>query len=272
MEQAARFLTDRCNRGILPWPLEEQAMARFNLSPREVDEIALSLGLLPERYLRNMGTISIHEQHTLLKSAVAVVGCGGLGGYVIEELARLGVGTIKAIDPDVFQEHNLNRQILCTRLTIGRPKVEAARERVALINPSVSLIPFREAFGKATGGRLLENIAVAVDGLDSIRVRIELSEACEVAGIPLVHGTIGGWYGQVATQVPGAPTVQTIYRSSQGEKGVEQVLGTPAFSPAAIASFQAAEVCKILLSRRSLLSGRLLFLNLLDMEVEKVDI
>ncbi|MDD3819104.1 MAG: ThiF family adenylyltransferase, partial [Actinomycetota bacterium] len=94
----------------------------YNLSPKEVEIAALLEEIIPARYRRNFNTINFAEQITLLISKVAVVGCGGLGGNVIELLARLGVGTILAIDGDIFQESNLNRQILCTERDLGRDK------------------------------------------------------------------------------------------------------------------------------------------------------
>ena len=111
----------------------------------EVEGVALSLGLMPARYQRNQQIITVQDQLKLFRSRVAVIGCGGLGGYVIEELARLGVGTLVAIDPDIFQEHNLNRQILSTTDALGRAKVELAAERVAEINPATILLPVHGA-------------------------------------------------------------------------------------------------------------------------------
>ena len=82
----------------------------------------------------------------------------------------------------------------------------------------------------------------------------------------MVHGAIAGWYGQMATQMPGEDITPFIYRSGNEPKGGETTLGNPAFTPAAVASLQVAEVCKILLGQGRCLNGRMLFLNLLDME------
>jgi tRNA A37 threonylcarbamoyladenosine dehydratase len=98
------------------------------------------------RYQRNQHTLTVYDQLKLFRSRVAVIGCGGLGGYVIEEMARLGVGTIYAIDPDIFQEHNLNRQLLSSPASLGRAKVEMAAARVAEINPATTLVPMLEAY------------------------------------------------------------------------------------------------------------------------------
>jgi molybdopterin/thiamine biosynthesis adenylyltransferase len=228
------------------------------------------LGLLPTRYQRNRQTISTSQQLTLFRSRVAVIGCGGLGGYVLEQLARLGVGTIIAVDPDVFEEHNLNRQLLATPASLGRAKVDAAVTRIAEINPAVTVIAHRIAYAPENGAKLLRGADLVVDALDSISTRLQLADSCAELGIPLVHGAIGGWYGQVTTQYPEDDTLQQIYRHWQEGKGVEQQLGNPAFTPAAVASIQVAEACKVLLGEGEPLRQRKLVINLLDMEFEQV--
>jgi len=264
------FLLGSAVGDLLPWPAQLSAMTRFNIPCAAVEEMALVLGLLPARYQRNRQTISTAQQLTLFHSRVAVIGCGGLGGYVLEELARLGVGTIIAIDPDVFEEHNLNRQLLATPATLGQPKVAAAAARIAEINPAVTLVPQQAAYSPTNGDGLLRGSQVVVDALDSIPVRLVLAGTCAGLGIPLVHGAIGGWYGQVATQFPGEDTLQRIYRRWEIGAGLEQQLGNPAFTPALVASIQVAEVVKILLGQGALLRRRQLMINLRDMSFTEI--
>jgi len=270
MEDAINLLQEWTRDGLLPWSAQCAAAKHFGLSQAVVEGLALENGLFPARYQRNRNMITPDEQLRLFRSRIAVIGCGGLGGYVIEELARLGVGHIVAIDPDIFEEHNLNRQILSTPATLGKAKVDAALERVAEINPAVTVTAVRDAFCTANGFELLAGVQVAVDALDSISYRLELAEACAAAGIPMVHGAIGGWYGHVATQLPGDTTVQSIYRHWVAGKGIEQQLGNPAFTPAVVASLEVAEVCKILLGRGELLRHRKLSIDLLEMEVHEI--
>ena len=254
--------------GFLPWSLQVDAAERFGLTLGEIEEAALQINLLPLRYRRNQRTISTEQQLRLFRSRVAVVGCGGLGGYVVEELARLGLGRIVVIDPDVFEEHNLNRQLFSTVSDLGRPKVAVAAERVAEINPAVTVTPLMKAFSRERGGELLEGADIAVDALDSIPTRLELAAVCNELRIPLVHGSIAGWYGQVITQF-NENSLQRIYEGS-GEKGIETELGNPSFTPAVVASLEAAEVCKILLGEGSPLRNRMLAIDLLDMEIVEV--
>ena len=270
METVQEFLRNRANGDLLPWSAQVAAMEQFTMPCGVVEELALVLGLLPARYQRNRQTISTEQQLTLFRSRVAVIGCGGLGGYVLEELARLGVGTIVAIDPDVFEEHNLNRQLLATPATLGLAKVAAATTRIAAINPAVTVIPHEVAYALENGDELLRGADVVVDALDSIPTRLDLATTCAALQIPLVHGAIGGWYGQVATQFPGDDTLQQIYRHWTAGKGVEQQLGNPAFTPAVVASIEAAEVSKILLGQGDLLRQRQLIINLLDMSFNEI--
>jgi molybdopterin/thiamine biosynthesis adenylyltransferase len=270
MEEVLSFLKNWTRDGLLPWSAQSAAVKLFALSYAEVEGLALEHGLFPARYQRNRNVISTEEQLMLFRSRVAVIGCGGLGGYVIEELARLGVGELVAIDPDIFEEHNLNRQILSTPATLGKAKVEAASERVAEINPAVTVTAVKDAFCLANGFELLAGCQVVVDALDSISYRLELAEVSNLSGIPMVHGAIGGWYGHVATQFPGETTVQNIYRHWVAGKGIEAQLGNPSFTPAVVASLEVAEVCKILLGKGELLRNRKLSFDLLEMEVHEI--
>jgi hypothetical protein len=106
------FLADRLDGDLVPWSVQREGAERFGKSLAEMESAALEAGFLPGRYRRNRETVSTADQLRLFRSRVAVIGCGGLGGYVVEQLARLGVGTLVLVDPDVFEEHNLNRQLL----------------------------------------------------------------------------------------------------------------------------------------------------------------
>ncbi|HAE22694.1 MAG TPA: thiamine biosynthesis protein ThiF, partial [Spirochaetaceae bacterium] len=125
------YLRSSLEGGFVPWAAEREAARRYYLDARSVEAAALELGLLPARYARNAGSLGIEGQKALHNARVLVVGCGGLGGHLIEGLARLGVGYIVAVDPDCFDESNLNRQILCTTENLGKPKADEAARRAA---------------------------------------------------------------------------------------------------------------------------------------------
>jgi molybdopterin-synthase adenylyltransferase len=160
--------------------------------------------------------------------------------------------------------------LLATPETLGKAKVEAALKRVTEVNPAVRLIPHQLYFCSAASRELLQGVTVAVDALDSIPFRLELAQSCTEMNIPMVHGAIGGWYGHVATQLPGDSTVQNIYCNWVAGKGIEKELGNPSFTPAVVASLQVAEVCKLLLGKGELLRRRKLCVDLLDMEMHEI--
>jgi len=255
---------------LLPWGAQMELARRHGVSVATVEEAALQSALLPARYQRNRNTLSTADQLKLFRSVVGIVGCGGLGGYVVEELARLGVGTLITIDPDVFEEHNLNRQVLATIELLGKPKAEVAATRVAAINPAVTVKTHVARFSKENGAALFHGVHVAVDALDSIATRLELASVCAQLSIPLVHGSIAGMYGQLITQLPGETTLERIYGRCRETTGVEKELGNPSFTPAIVASLQVAEAAKLLLGKGKPLSGAMLFINLLEMDIQKV--
>jgi molybdopterin/thiamine biosynthesis adenylyltransferase len=207
--------------------------------------------------------LSAPELEKLAGCRVAVVGCGGLGGYVIELLGRLGVGCLTAIDGDVFEETNLNRQLLCDLETMGAHKAEAARDRMFKVNPLVKVAAVAREVTAENGRELLAGHQVIVDAVDSIATRLLLQDLAARLGVPLVHGAIAGWYGQVTTIFPGDRTLDAIYARGSSH-GVEKELGNPSFTPALVASIQAAEVLKLLIGRGEVLRRSILYLDLLD--------
>ena len=264
-----QFLMDVAEVDLVSWKNQVTAADRFGVSLGEIEEKILTLGLLPARYQRNRKMFNIAQQLVFCRSHVAVIGCGGLGGYVIEQLARLGVGKITAIDPDVFEEHNLNRQILSSPKLLGVPKVDAALARINDINPAILLVPLPQLFNQENGAKLLEGADVVVDAVDNVAARMALGDVCSCLGVPLVHGAIAGWFGHISTQFPGDKTLDKLYGRSDNSPGIERHLGNPSFTPGVAASFEVAEVCKILLGEGELLRNRKLHLDLLAMEVEE---
>lgn len=222
----------------------------------------LESGQIPERYQRNMGTIGIAGQIRLLRSKVAVVGAGGLGGTVIELLARQGVGYLRVIDGDTFAGHNLNRQLLSTQFTIGQGKTIAAKERIAAVNPDVTVEAVDDMMNEENADSLLAGMDVVVDALDNITCRLILGKAARRIKIPMVHAAIAGFTGQVTTLLPGGAGLERLYKNADGaNKGIETVLGNPAATPALAAAIQVQEVIKLLTGVGKTLNGQLLYFD-----------
>ena len=221
------------------------------------------------RYDRNMPALSPEECAVLREKRVCVVGCGGLGGYVIEILARVGVGALTVVDGDVFDATNLNRQLLSEEALLGVKKAEAAAARVGRINSDVSVTAVPDFFTEENGRRLLDGCDLVVDALDSASSRRLLGRVCAEAGLTIVHGAISGWHGQVTVVPPGDRVYDRLYppRAAGAPKK-----GNPAFTPAVCASLQAAEAVKLLIGGKPALAGKLLLIDLRTMEFLKIDI
>lgn len=226
---------------------------------------------MDKRYDRNIGIIQQSEMQILASSKVCVVGCGGLGGYSIEYLGRIGVGHIVAVDGDVFDITNLNRQILATENTIGKPKAIVAKERMAEVNPTIHVEAVEEFLEEGNCDKILSDCQIVIDALDNVAARKTLQEAAARAGIPMVHGAIAGWNGQVAVAMPGQDLFSVIYGESL-EKGDEVETGNPPFTAAIVAGLQVAEAIKLLLHREGVLNKKLLVLDLYTHEYEIIEI
>ena len=226
------------------------------------------------RYARNLETLSEEEVAFLGGKTVAVVGLGGLGGYLVEYLARLGVGGIMAADGDRFDESNLNRQLLSDAISVGEGKAEAARRRMALVNPQLRFVSIPSRIDSENGVELLRGADIIMDAVDTIPARLALQEIAEDLGVPLVHGAVAGWYGQVATIFPGDRTLDEIYRNpaARGGRGIEERLGNLSFGPAIVAGLPAAEAVKVLLDRGATLRNGLLVIDLLDYEFDLIEL
>ncbi len=240
------------------------------LSRREVEIAALREHVLPARYMRNLGTVGWEGQIALLQSTVGIVGAGGLGGWIIEGLARMGVGHLIVIDGDVFEENNLNRQALCMEHTLGLLKVEAARRRVAEVNAAVEVVTHQVWADEAQMVQLLCGTDALVDALDALPTRLALQRAAQKLSVPLVHGAIAGYVGQVMTIFPGDPGLYGLYGSGRvPEHGIETQWGNPAATPMMVAAWEVQEVVKLVTGRGEPLRHRLLFM---DSETGAVDV
>jgi molybdopterin-synthase adenylyltransferase len=224
-----------------------------------------------ERYIRNENMLSPGENRQLRDFRVAVVGCGGLGGHILEMLARLGIGQITAIDGDVFEASNLNRQLLSHPGNLGRMKAMEAKKHIERVNPEVKLIPVGETLTRENAQDLLRGHDLVCDALDNVSSRRIVQQAAEALSIPMVFAAIAGWYAQVTTIMPGDRTLDRLYPEGM-EKGAETQLGNPSFTPALAASIQVAETLKVLLKKDGILQNKLLTINLLEQTYEVIDL
>ncbi|MFC1829493.1 ThiF family adenylyltransferase [Thermodesulfobacteriota bacterium] len=252
----------------------EKISRDLNVSGRDIEIAALETDVIPERYVRNMKTFSSDDQATLLRSQVCVVGLGGLGGAVTEILARVGIGTLKLIDGDTFEDSNFNRQFLCTRDQIAKPKAETAAKRVHQVNSSIVVLKHHAPIDESNSVTFIEHSDVVVDCLDNVPTRFTLERASKEIGSPLVSAAIAGVSGHVTTIFPEDRGLELIYgkKDHLPIKGVETSLGCLPQAVTVLAALECSEVVKILLNKGDVLRNRLLFVDLVDSTFETLQL
>ncbi len=233
----------------LSLPASKEMAKKHGISRQMVEIAALEAEIIPERYQRSIGTVGIEGQIRLLKSTVGVVGAGGLGGFALELLARMGVGRLLVVDDDVFNESNLNRQLIAHEKNLEYPKADAAAKRISEINGAVAVKAFNRRGDVSNLPDIFEGCDLLLDCLDNLSSRYDLEKVSSKLGVYMIHGAIAGFLGQLAVIRPDQPVLKYIYGpegEGQFDKGAEVQLGNPATTPAMLASWQANEAVKIL--------------------------
>ena len=217
------------------------------------------------RYARNIPALTEKECLTLRQKKILVVGCGGLGGHVIDQLSRIGVGALRVVDGDVFEETNLNRQLLSEVSLLGIGKAKAAADRIRKVNPEIMVDAVEEFLTEENAAVLLEGCDAVVDALDNISSRKTLAAACAKAGIPYIYGAISGWVAQAAVSMPGDGLIELLYP----EGTVLRDKSVLSFTPALCASLQVS-LCVKLLTGRPVETGTIYHFDLLNLELESI--
>ena len=217
------------------------------------------------RYARNVPALTKAECEILKQKRILVVGCGGLGGHIIDQLARIGVGFLRVVDGDSFEATNLNRQLLSSVPLLGVSKATAAADHIARVNPDVTVDAAETFLTENNAAQLLEGCDIVMDALDNIGSRRILAAACKKANIPYIYGAIQGWVAQAAISMPGDHLIDTLY-PEEIEIRDKSVLS---FTPALCASMQVS-LCIRLLLGRSVKNGTIYYFDLLNQEFETI--
>jgi sulfur-carrier protein adenylyltransferase/sulfurtransferase len=228
------------------------------------------------RYSRHLLIPEVGEegQLKLLDSKVLLIGAGGLGSPASLYLAAAGVGRIGIVDADVVDESNLQRQIVHSTESLGEPKVESAKRAVEALNPDVEVVAYKERLTSENIERILaDGWDVIVDGADNFPTRYLVNDASIWHKIPVVHGSIYRFEGQVTVFKPyEGPCYRCLFPTppppelapSCAEGGVLGVL------PGVIGSLQASEALKLALGIGEPLIGRLLLFDALAATFDEV--
>ncbi len=240
--------------GPLPTGL---AAALPDLSNEELRRYARHL-ILPE--------VGAEGQRRLKAARVLCVGAGGLGSPLALYLAAAGVGTLGLVDFDVVDATNLHRQILYGTADVGRPKLAAAAERLAGVNPNVRVVPFEERLTSENALRIVRDFDVVADGTDNFPTRYLVNDACVLTGRPNVYASVFRFEGQVSVfWAERGPCYRCLFPEppppglvpSCAEGGVLGIL------PGLLGTMQAAEALKLVLGAGEPLVGRLVLVDVL---------
>jgi sulfur-carrier protein adenylyltransferase/sulfurtransferase len=227
------------------------------------------------RYSRHLllPEVGVAGQKRLRQSKVLLVGAGGLGAPTALYLAAAGVGEIGLVDMDEIELSNLQRQVLYTSDDLGRPKIEAAKERLEALNPGVRVVPHAGRLTAENAMRTIEPYDVIIDGTDNFPTRYLVNDACVLLGKPNVYGSIYRFEGQASVfDATRGPCYRCLYPEppppglvpSCAEGGVLGVL------PGMIGMIQATETVKLLLGKGEPLIGRLLLYDALAMRFREL--
>jgi molybdopterin/thiamine biosynthesis adenylyltransferase/rhodanese-related sulfurtransferase len=227
------------------------------------------------RYSRHliMPEVGMEGQLKLKQAKVLCIGTGGLGAPLGLYLAAAGVGRIGLVDFDSVDLTNLQRQILFSTSDLGRPKIEAAADRLRSMNPDIQIDTFETRLTSDNALDILKDFDIVVDGTDNFPTRYLVNDACVILGKPNVYGSIFRFEGQITIfGYPSGPCYRCLYPEppppglvpSCAEGGVLGVL------PGIVGSIQAAETLKLIIGKGDSLVGRLLLFDALAMRFREL--
>ena len=220
---------------------------------------------MDQRYARNIPALTEEACSLLRTKRALVVGCGGLGGHIIDQLTRVGIGNLRVVDGDVFDVTNLNRQLLSQVPLLGTSKARAAADHIARVNPDVTAEAVDAFMTEENVRQLIAGCDVVLDALDNISSRRLLAAACEEAGIPYVYGAIQGWVAQAGISMPGEGLIGKLFP----EDVVIRDKSVLSFTPALCASMQVS-LCVKLLAGYAAETGTVYYFDLLNQEFEAI--
>ncbi|MDP2900374.1 MAG: HesA/MoeB/ThiF family protein [Candidatus Bathyarchaeota archaeon] len=221
-----------------------------------------------------LSEIGLNGQKKLKSARVLVAGVGGLGCQLSVQLASMGVGFLRLADRDVVEMSNLQRQHLYGVDVVGYPKVEAAEMRLRKVNPFIDIEALPVSVNDRTAAKLVDSVDIVVDGLDRLTPRLALNRACVEHGVPYVYGAVITHVGNVSTIIPGETPCLECWQGGVDEANVPTCATVGVMPPAisVIASIQVSEAARIILGEKSRLAGKLLFFDLDDLSMEKINL
>ena len=230
-----------------------------------------------ERYQRHLCIPDFGEkgQIKLKKSAVLVVGAGGLGSTILLYLAAAGIGKIGIVDSDSVELSNLQRQVLHDSDHIGVLKTKSACSRLHALNPNISVVPYPQRFQDDTAEEIMRDYSMVLDGTDNFETRFLINDQCVKNGKTYIYGAINQFHGQVSVfDAQHGPCFRCLYPQMPTPEVIALNTGVGVVGAVSgiIGSMQALECIKILTGLGKPLYGRMLLLDGAQMELREIQI
>lgn len=222
---------------------------------------------MEERYLKNLYCFTEKENEKIHTFNACIIGCGAIGGYVAEMLARVGILNIAGIDYDQFETIDINNETSCHSTNIFEKKALETKKRVFNINPNVYFIPICDKVEKDNAIDLLAGNNIIFDATNDVTIKHILAETCSKLETPLISMNCSQWKGFISTILPYDNTMNNFYKYIVENFDIENLsnFGNSSFVPTLMASISVSEALKVLLEKGNTLNKKVLDIDLLNM-------
>lgn len=218
-----------------------------------------------EKLERQSRLFTPFQQQQIAHQDIVIVGLGALGQMVVEQLARCGFSHFTLIDDDRVSYSNFNRQLYATTKTLDQLKVEVAKQKILAIEPLCKVKTYAIKLDETTPLDFISDTSILVDCCDNVPSKLYLEDICNQKHIPLIHGAIDGWYGQVATILPQDNLLHRLYQNQELQTHDALVV-----TVSLIASFQVIEIIQMTIHHTTNLYPKTLWIDALNQEFEKI--
>lgn len=227
---------------------------------------------------RQKEIFSEEEQEILRTTPIVIIGCGGLGGTIIEQFVRAGFEELTIVDQDVFDETNLNRQVRSNLDTVGKSKVKITKSAMEQINPNINITDYDLTIDEKNISKILKGNKILVDAVDNVYTRVLISREAKQQGMVFVHSAVEKTMGQLSVFEPNSVSYEELFRLKSVDKALNddvknyllsisakkpQVLGV---TPSIFGSLQVNETIKYILNKKDVvLAPKVLMWDLFNM-------
>lgn len=227
---------------------------------------------------RQKEIFSEEEQEILRTTPIVIIGCGGLGGTIIEQFVRAGFEELTIVDQDVFDETNLNRQVRSNLDTVGKSKVKITKSAMEQINPNINITDYDLTIDEKNISKILKGNKILVDAVDNVYTRVLISREAKQQGMIFVHSAVEKTMGQLSVFEPNSVSYEELFRLKSVDKALDddvknyllsisakkpQVLGV---TPSIFGSLQVNETIKYILNKKDVvLAPKVLMWDLFNM-------